>query len=390
MGITLTDEQEELRELVRGFLAERAPRESIRRAMESESGYDRAVWQQMAQQLGLHALFVPEPYGGAGYGLPELTVVLEQMGYALLPAPFFSTIALAAQTLSASGDDDACAAYLPGIAAGELTATVAVCDESGSWRLEDIATTAQCDHSDVWTVSGTKMFVIDGDTADLLLVIARTGGGLGLFAVDGNAEGVIRTRLDALDPTRRLARVDLDGAPARRVGPGGDAEPFLRKALDTASVALGAEQVGGAQACLDMAVDYAKVRVQFDRPIGSFQAIKHMCADMAVAVETGRAAVGLALDELVTGDAPTAAVSTAKAYVGDAAVRVCTDAVQAHGGIGFTWEHDAHLWLKRALLDRALFGSSSWHRRRVADAVLPALSPAPSGSSPAASRNGPG
>ncbi len=370
MGITLTDEQEELRELVRGFLAERAPRESIRRAMESESGYDRAVWQQMAQQLGLHALFVPEPYGGAGYGLPELTVVLEQMGYALLPAPFFSTIALAAQTLSASGDDDACAAYLPGIAAGELTATVAVCDESGSWRLEDIATTAQCDDSDVWTVSGTKMFVIDGDTADLLLVIARTGGGLGLFAVDGNAEGVIRTRLDALDPTRRLARVDLDGAPARRVGPRGDAEPFLRKALDTASVALGAEQVGGAQACLDMAVDYAKVRVQFDRPIGSFQAIKHKCADMLLDIESAKAAV------LYAGSLPADAdeeFAVCAALVSECCSTAFTHAakenIQIHGGIGFTWEHDAHLYLKRAKTSELLFGAPAAHRTRVADLV---------------------
>jgi alkylation response protein AidB-like acyl-CoA dehydrogenase len=176
----------------------------------------------------------------------------------------------------------------------------------------------------------------------------------------------------------------------RVVALGGEAAAPVARLQSVAAFAMACDALGAAARATQESAEYAKVRRQFGRPIGSFQAIKHMCADMAVAVETGRAAVGLALDELVTGDAPTAAVSTAKAYVGDTAVRVCTDAVQAHGGIGFTWEHDAHLWLKRALLDRALFGSSSWHRRRVADAVLPALSPAQSGSSPTASRNGPG
>jgi alkylation response protein AidB-like acyl-CoA dehydrogenase len=236
MGITLTDEQEELRELVRGFLAEKAPSEAVRRWMDSDAGYDQELWRQMAQQLGLHGLALPEQYGGAGYGLAELAVVSEEMGRRLLPSPFFSTVGLAAQTLLASGDDQACRDYLPGIAEGELTATVAVCDENGSWDLADVATPARRD-GDEWSLSGTKMFVIDGQTADVILVIARAGDGLGLFAVDRDAPGITATRLDALDPTRRLARLDLRDCRGRRIGPGGDATPFLRRVLDTANVA---------------------------------------------------------------------------------------------------------------------------------------------------------
>ena len=290
MGITLTDEQEELRDLVRAFLAEKAPSEAVRRWMETDAGYDPELWRQMATQLGLHGLALPERYGGAGYGLSELAVVFEEMGRSLLPAPFFSTIGLAAQTLLASGDDEACGRYLPGIAQGELTATVAVCDENGSWNLADITTSAGRDDGD-WRLSGTKMFVIDGQTADVILVVARADDGLGLFAVAGGTPGLATRRLEALDPTRRLARVDLKNCQGRRIGPPGDATAFLRRAIDVANVVLAAEQVGGAQACLDDAVAYAKFRVQFNRPIGSFQAIKHKCADVLLEIESAKAAL---------------------------------------------------------------------------------------------------
>ena len=373
MGITLTDAQEELRSLVRRFLAEKAPSEAIRRWMDSENGYDPDVWQQMAQQLGLHGLVLPEQYGGAGYGLAELAVVLEEMGRSLLPAPFFSTIGLAAQTLLASEDDQACRRYLPGIAGGELTATVAVCDENGSWDLSDITTPARRHEGD-WRVSGTKMFVIDGEIADVILVIARANDGLGLFAVDRNAPGISTTRLDALDPTRRLARVDLQNCQGQRIGPAGDAAPFLRRALDLANVALAAEQVGGAQACLDSAVEYAKVRVQFNRPIGSFQAIKHKCADLLVEIESAKAAVLYAAS--LTADAadgasaaeefPTCAALVA-AYCSAAYTHAAKENVQIHGGIGFTWEHDAHLYLKRAKTSELLFGAPAAQRARIAE-----------------------
>ena len=375
MGITLTDAQEELRDLVRGFLADKAPREAVRRWMDSDDGYDPDLWHQMARQLGLQGLVLPERYGGAGYGLPELAVVLEELGGRLLPAPFFSTIALAAQTLLASGDDQACRRYLPGIAEGDVTATVAVCDLNGSWELSDITTTARAGDGD-WCLSGTKMFVVDGETADVILVVARPGEGLGLFAVDGNSPGLTTTRLDALDPTRRLARVDLQDCRAQRIGPAGDAAPFLRRALDMATVALAAEQIGGAQACLDDAVAYAKIRVQFDRPIGSFQAIKHKCADILLEIESARAAVlyAAALTTDADDDAAAAAefaicAALVSAYCSTAYTHAAKENIQIHGGIGFTWEHDAHLYLKRAKTSELLFGAPAVQRARIAELV---------------------
>jgi alkylation response protein AidB-like acyl-CoA dehydrogenase len=344
--IAFTEEQDELRASVRRFLTDKS---AVRVWMESEEGHDPAMWRQMAEQLGLQGIALPEKYGGSGGGQVELGIVLEEMGRVLLPSPYFATVALAGQALAASGDDAAMSRWLPGIADGSLTATVAVAEESGSWRLEDVATTAADG-----TVSGTKMFVVDGHTADLLLVVARTG----LFAVEGDAPGVTRTRLDTLDPTRRLARVDLDGAPAVQVGPAG----LPRTALDLAVVALAAEQVGGAQACLDAAVAYAKIRVQFDRPIGSFQAIKHKCADMLLAVEAARSAAYHAASEVA--ESPVAAAYCSAAYT-----HAAKENIQIHGGIGYTWEHDAHLHLKRAKSSEQLFGAPAAHRAWLADLV---------------------
>jgi len=372
MGITLTDEQEELRDLVRGFLAEKAPSEAVRRWMESDTGYDPELWRQMATQLGLHALALPEPYGGAGYGLAELALIFEELGRSLLPAPLFSTIGLAAQALLASGDDEACRRYLPGIAQGALTATVAVSDETGSWDLADITTSAERE-DDRWRLSGTKMFVIDGQTADVILVIARADDGLGLFAVARGTPGLTTARLEALDPTRRLARVDVTDCPGRRIGPAGDATAFLRRAIDVANVVLAAEQVGGAQACLDDAVAYAKFRVQFNRPIGSFQAIKHKCADVLLEIESARAAllyaVSLTTDGAGSDEEFAICAALVSAYCSAAYTHAAKENIQIHGGIGFTWEHDAHLYLKRAKTSELLFGAPSMHRARIADLV---------------------
>ena len=342
--IAFTAEQEELRAVVRRFLRDRA---DVRTWMASEEGHDPAVWRQLADQLGLPGIAVPEKYGGSGGGPVELGIVLEEMGRVLLPSPFFATVALAGQTLAVSGDDAAKSRWLPGIADGSLTATLAIAEESGQ----------PADIESGGTLSGTKLFVIDGHTADLLLVVARTG----LFAVEGSAPGVTRTRLETLDPTRRLARIDFDGAPAVRIG---DALPH--QALDLAVVALAAEQVGGAQACLDMAVGHAKVRVQFGRPIGTFQAIKHKCADMLLAVEAARSA---AYHAASAGDELPVAASVAGAYCSAAFTQVAKENIQIHGGIGYTWEHDAHLYLKRAKASEQLFGAPAAHRARLAELV---------------------
>lgn len=350
--VNLRVEHDELRASVRRFLADRSARDW----MESEAGFDPEVWRLMAEQLGLCGIAVPEEHGGAGGGPVELGIVLEELGRSLVPSPFFATVALAGQALVASCDDAARSRWLPGIADGSLTATVAVAEESGS--LADVATTAMAG-----TVSGTKMFVIDGHTADLLLVVAGTEAGLGLFAVEGDAPGVHRTRLDTLDLTRRLGRVEFDGAPAVPVG---DAA-FVPGVLDRAVVALAAEQVGGAQACLDAAVAYAKARVQFGRPIGAFQVIKHKCADMLVRVEAARSAAQHAA-AAEPAELPVVA-ALAGAYCSAAYTHAAKENLQIHGGIGYTWEHDAQLYLRRAKSSELLFGSPVAHRARLAGLV---------------------
>ncbi|MFI6338954.1 acyl-CoA dehydrogenase family protein [Streptomyces sp. NPDC050535] len=369
MALTLTEEQDELRATLRRFLADRSPSAVVRRWTESEEGHDPAAWRQMAGQLGLQGLAFQEKYGGSGGGPVELAIVLEELGRVLLPSPYFATVALAGQALAVSGDDAAKARWLPAIADGSLTATLALAEESGSWRPEDV-TAAASRGDDGWTVSGTKMFVVDGHTAGLILVVARTDTGPGLFAVSGSAAGVSRARLDALDATRRLARIDLAGAPALRVGPDGDASAYLRAVTDLAVVALAAEQVGGAQACLDAAVEYAKVRVQFGRPIGSFQAIKHKCADMLLEVEGARSAAYHAASVAARDPAGLSApAALAAAYCSDAFSHAAKESIQIYGGIGYTWEHDAHLYLKRAKSSEHLFGGPAMHRARLADLI---------------------
>jgi alkylation response protein AidB-like acyl-CoA dehydrogenase len=305
------------------------------------------------------------------------------MGGALLVAPYFATVALAGQALAASGDEDAMARWLPGIADGSLTATLAVGEESGSWSLAEVAAVARpADGDNCWAVTGDKLFVIDGDTADLLLVVAHAPDGPGVFAVErgrpgngaaGNgaavsgAPGLESARLDTLDLTRALASVTLRETPAVRVGAGRDAA-WLSDARDLALAALAAEQLGGAARCLDMSVGYAKVREQFGRPIGSFQAIKHKCANLLLDVECGRSAVQHA-SEALAGRQPDAPLAAALAYIhcSRAFTRAAKECIQIHGGIGYTWEHDAHLYLRRAKSSELMFGPPAGQRTRLAE-----------------------
>jgi alkylation response protein AidB-like acyl-CoA dehydrogenase len=360
-------EHDELRHVVREFLGERSPSREVRRLMEAGQSRDDEVWAVLAGQLGLTGIAVPERYGGAGYGPAELGIVLEEMGGALLVAPYFATVALAGQALAASGDDDAMARWLPGIADGSLTATLAVAEDSGSWDLAEVAATAE-KAGGGWAVTGTKMFVIDGHTAGLLLVVAHAPDGPAMFAVEGEAVGVERARLDTLDLTRALASVALHGTPAVRVGTGRDTAAWLSQVRDLALAALAAEQLGGAARCLDMAVGYARVREQFGRPVGSFQAIKHKCANLLVEVECGRSAVYHACEALAgkEKDAPLAA-ALAYIYCSRAFTHAAKECIQIHGGIGYTWEHDAHLYLRRAKSSELLFGPPARHRTRLAE-----------------------
>jgi alkylation response protein AidB-like acyl-CoA dehydrogenase len=369
VNFAFSEEQEELRRSVRRFLDDKSPITEVRRLMETTEGYDPAVWDQMATQLGLQGIAIPEEYGGSGFTYVELIVVLEEMGRSLLCAPYFATIALAANAILTSGDDAAKKELLPGIAGGETIATLAFTEDNGRWDEGGITASASR-AGDGWTLEGHKMFVLDGHVANLLVVAARTAAGLSLFAVEGDAAGLTRTPLATMDQTRKQARVELSGTPGRLIGTDGGASAGLSRTLDLAAVALAAEQVGGAQRCLDMSVEYAKQRVQFGRPIGSFQAIKHKCADMLLEVESAKSAAYYAGWAAAEGsDELPVVASLAKAYCSDAYFHAAAENIQIHGGIGFTWEHDAHLYFKRAKSSELLLGDPTYHRELLAQRI---------------------
>jgi alkylation response protein AidB-like acyl-CoA dehydrogenase len=369
MNFAFSDEQEELRTAVRRFLAEKSPESEVRRLMDTTDGYDPAVWSQMADQLGLQSLTIPEEFGGSGFSYVELLVVLEEMGAALLCAPFFSSVALGANALLTSGDDEAKKSYLPGIASGETIATLAITEDNGKWDFSGIEAAAT-KKGDGWVINGHKMFVIDGHIANLIVVAARTGAGVSLFAVQGDASGLTRTPLPTMDQTRKQARLEFADVPAVLIGVDGGAEAGLSKTLDLAAVALAAEQVGGAQHVLDASVEYAKTRIQFGRPIGSFQAIKHKCADMLLEVESAKsAAYYAAWAAAEDSDELSVVASLAKSYCSEAYFHSAAENIQIHGGIGFTWEHPAHLYFKRAKSSELLLGDPSYHRELLAQRI---------------------
>ncbi len=367
MNFAFSEEQEELRKSVRRFLDEKSPVTEVRRLMETESGYDEAVWKQMAEQLGLQGLIIPEAQGGSGYGYVELIVVLEEMGKSLLCAPFFSTVALATN-LAMIINDDTSKTALTEIAGGAI-ATVAFTEANGKWTEDGITATAT-KSGDGWVINGEKMFVLDGHTANLIAVAARTEKGVSIFGLGGDAAGLTKTPLSTMDQTRKQAKLGFSNTPATLLGEEGKGWDYLVKMLDLAAVALAAEQVGGAQKCLDMSVEYAKVRVQFGRPIGSFQAIKHKCADMLLETESAKSAAyyaGWAAAE--NNDELPVVASLAKAYCSDAYFHAAAENIQIHGGIGFTWEHDAHLYFKRAKSSELLLGDPTYHRELLAQRI---------------------
>lgn len=333
--------------------------------MESPCGYDPEMWRAMADQLNLHGLVIPEEFGGEGFGYAELAIVMEELGAALVPGPYFSSAVLAAGVLVHGADDTAKSRYLPAIADGSSIATLALTERAGHWNPEQVDTRAhQSQHG--WILNGTKHYVPDGDIADLVLVVARAEDGLGVFCVDDVAT-LARRPQSTLDGTRRQAVIDLAATPATRLRV--DAGQ-LQRALAHASAALASEQVGGAQRCLDIAVDYAKVRHQFGRPIGSFQAIRHTCADLMLEIECARGAAQYAAHAAdAYPDTLPAAAALAKAHASDAYQRAAAANIQLHGGIGFTWEHPAHLYFKRAKSSAMLLGDSDHQRRLLADLV---------------------
>jgi alkylation response protein AidB-like acyl-CoA dehydrogenase len=369
MKFAVSAEQQELRESVRRFLADRAPLPRVRELMETADGLDEQVWRQAGAQLGLPGIAIGEEYGGSGFSFAEQAIVLEELGAALYGGPYLASAVLAATALLASPDEGARRGLLPDIASGETIATLAFTEDDGSWEPGAIRLAA-VSNGDGWVLDGHKSFVLDGHTAGLILVVASTGDGLSLFAVEAAADGLHRTALPTLDQTRKLARLEFSSVAARLIGVPGDAAAVLARTLDVAAIALAAEQLGGAQRALDMAVDYAKIRHQFGRPIGSFQAIKHRCADLLLEVETLRSAVAYASAAVAenTSEVPVVA-ALAKAYASDVYFHVAAENIQIHGGIGFTWEHDAHLYFKRAKSSELFLGDASYHRERLATRI---------------------
>jgi alkylation response protein AidB-like acyl-CoA dehydrogenase len=366
----VSEEHAELRATIRRLLESRSPETAVRSVMDSEQGYDSGLWGLMALQLGLHGLGLPEPFGGSGYGPEETTIVFEELGRALVPSPFFPTIALAARLLVEIGDAETNLRYLPAIASGELIATVAIAEGTGSWDPRDLSDVVATGSEQTWRLQGEKTTVLNADAAGLILVVVTAADGSSVYAVDAAAPGVTIVPLSTLDLTRRQSKVRFDAAPATLVGEYGTAASAVASMLDHACVALAAEQAGAAAELMRLSVDYAKLRHQFGRPIGAFQAIKHKLADMAFDVER--------MDSIVRHAATVAATSTpdlpvvaamAKVFCSEAYFRVAADTIQIHGGIGFTWEHPAHLYFRRAKSSEYLLGSPARHRENLLQAL---------------------
>lgn len=359
----VSEEHTELRATLRRFFESRSPEAAVRKAIDSEPGYDIELWKQMADQMGLQGLGLPEEYGGSGFGAHETTIVFEELGRALVPSPFFPTIALAAELLLAVGDDDANAKYLPEIASGELLATVALAEPDGSWDCGDSSDVTAVERDGQWWLSGEKSTVLSAHIAGLILVVAVEAGATSVYAVDPAADGVTIVALSAVDLTRRQSKLRFNSAAATLVGRHGEAGDAVASMLDRAAVALAAEQAGAAGHLMALSVDYAKVRHQFGKPIGAFQAIKHKLADMAFDVERMDSIVRHAATAAAT-DSPELPViaSMAKVFCSEALFRVAAETIQVHGGIGFTWEHQAHLYFRRAKSSEYLLGSPVKHR----------------------------
>ena len=359
MSVALSDEQIDLSRAVADLMAKRSQADQVRRLMADDAGYDTGVWAELAA-MGLTGLVIGEEFGGAGAGSAELAVVSEQMGRALLCAPYLSTAVMTPYLLQALADDAECARVLPRIASGELITTVAFA-EPGSARPPQHPATLAEPNGDGWRITGEKTYVLDASIAERFYVHAESPSGIGIFAVDRGAPGLSVSALDTVDPTRKQGRVTLSDTPARLIGAAG----ALDTALDLAAVALVAEQAGGAMQCIQMSADYARTRYQFGRAIGSFQAIKHMCVDMLLEAQSALSAARHVAAVFDAGEPDRLAdLALAQGYCSDAFVAVAATTIQVHGGIGFTWEHPAHLYLRRARADAQIFGEPAWHRER--------------------------
>ena len=378
MDFGFSEDQELLRDSARKFLDAECPTTFVRKMMEDDSAHATELWKKAAE-LGWMGILIPEGHGGIGGSFLDLVVVMEEMGRSLMPGPFLATVLLGSAAVLVGGSDEQKNAVLPKVAAGEWVMTLAQAEKSGRYDAGGIGMPATARGSD-FVLSGEKLFVPDAHVADQMVVAARTGShaapaeeGITLFLVDAKSPGVEITQLKTVDMTRRQCHVafqDVAVAGSQVLGEVGQGWPILKRVLDQAIAGLCTEMVGTGQQALDMAVEYAKERVQFGKPIGSFQAVKHKCVDMMVQVENARSLTYYAawtVDENV--DEASQAVPMAKAYCSDMCKTVTSEAIQVHGGIGFTWEHDMHLFYRRGLASEAAFGSAPTHREVVAQTL---------------------
>ena len=370
MKFSFTDEQQEFRSVVRRFMESKSPTKEVRRLMETDAGSDAEVWRHLSGDLGLTAIHIPESYGGQGFGVSELAIAVEEMGRVLLCAPYFASTVLAATVILKAGTEAQKLALLPAIASGKTIAAFAFTEENGRWDPVGVAATATPAHGK-YLLDGTKSFVLDGHTADLIVVLARRPGstgadGLSLFTARGNAAGMQRRRLESMDPTRKLARLELSGVEADLLGQDGAAYAPVQATLDIAAVCLANEMVGGADRLHESAIEFAKMRYQFGRPIASFQSLKHKAADMLLEIELAKSGAYYAAAAVDEGDPELPALaSLAKAAASEAYMHTAIHAVQIHGGIGFTWDNDTHLWFKRAKSSEVFLGDPAYHRERL-------------------------
>lgn len=377
MNFAFTEEQDLIRDSAREFLNGQFDSELRRNSMQEQNGYDPGIWQGMAEDMGWAALHIPEDYEGLQLGFVEQAILMEEMGNALLNSPYFATLCLAANALILAGTTQQKSRYLPAIARGELTATIAFTESNARWDA-DAVTAQYVSEQQGYVLNGTKRYVLDGHSADLVIVAARENGtagqdGLSLFLLEHDHPGLKRVPLTTMDQTRKQAELVLKNVQvekAQRLDNEGQCWPVLDKVLQLASISLAAEQLGGARRCLDMTVEYSKERMQFGRPIGSFQAVKHKCADMMLQVESAVSAVYYAACIADEGsDELKEAASIAKAYCSEIYMQCAAQALQLHGGIGFTWEYDLHLYFKRARAMENYLGSPDFHRQIVAQCI---------------------
>lgn len=369
MQFHFSDEQDQFRAMVRRFFERSCPTTSTRELMVGSVGFDASVWRRMSDELGIAGVALPERYGGSAFGSVEEGIVMEEAGRALACSPYLSSSVLAARCLHQVGSDADCERLLPPLTSGERTAALALSEPGKPPSLTALDCELSLGREPL--VSGQKHAVIDGSSADVLLVVARQAGskgeaGLTLVEIDPSAKGVSITAQQPLDPTRKLSAVALHDAPVRVVGEAGTAGPLLRRALDQALIALSSEMVGGAARLLADTLEFTKLRMQFGRTIASFQAIKHRMSELLVTVELAKSAAYYAAEACDAGDPDLSYhASLAKASASDAYMLAATEAIQLHGGIGFTWDADLHLWFKRAKASEVLFGDASWHRERM-------------------------